>query len=95
MGRRGAPVLGGYYVTRQFDWLFRAIVLDHEPLWESIQDYDEAANKEIYRKRVEFGYETDSNNLDKRWVDAYWDQYTHVYRLDLTDDELREYGLIE
>ena len=21
------PVLGGYYVTRQFDWLFRAIVL--------------------------------------------------------------------
>ena len=89
------PVLGGYYVTRQFDWLFRAIVLDHEPLWESIQDYDEAANKEIYRKRVEFGYETDLNNLDKRWVDAYWDQYTHVYRLDLTDDELREYGLIE
>lgn len=88
------PVLGGYYVTRQFDWLFRAVVLDHEPLWESIQDYDEAANKEVERKRREFGYETDPALIDKRWKQLYWDQYTHVYRLELTDEELRFYGLI-
>lgn len=88
------PVLGGYYVTRQFDWLFRAVVLDHEPLWESIQHYDEAANKEIERKRREFGYETDINELDERWKELYWEQYSHVYRLDLSDEELSAYGLI-
>ena len=88
------PVLGGYYVTRQFDWLFRAVVLDHESLWESIQHYDEAANKEIERKRREFGYETDINELDERWKELYWEQYSHVYRLDLSDEELSAYGLI-
>lgn len=88
------PVLGGYYVTRQFDWLFRAIVLDHEPLWESIQDYNEAANREIDRKRIEFGYETDIADIDDRWKELYWDQYTHVDRLELTDEELRAFGLI-
>jgi len=88
------PVLGGYYVTRQFDWLFRAVVLDHELLWESIQDYDEAANKEIERKRREFGYETDLDDIDETWKQLYWDQYTHVYRLELSDEELRFYGLI-
>lgn len=88
------PVLGGYYVTRQFDWLFRAVVIDHEPLWESIQNYDEAANKEIQRKRREFGYETDLDEIDDRLKELYWDQYTHVYRLELTDEELRAYGLI-
>lgn len=88
------PVLGGYYVTRQFDWLFRAVVLDHKPLWESIQDYDEAANKEIERKRMEFDYETHLEDLDERFKKLYWDQYTHVYRLELSDDEMRFYGLI-
>jgi ABC-type glycerol-3-phosphate transport system substrate-binding protein len=88
------PVLGGYYVTRQFDWLFRAVVIDHEPLWESIENYDEAANKEIERKRREFGYETDEAAIDEKWKALYWEQYTHVFRLELTDDELRGYGLI-
>lgn len=88
------PVLGGYYVTRQFDWLFRAIVLDHESLWESIQNYNEAANKEIERKRREFGFETDLKEIDEQWKKLYWHQYTHVYRLELTDEELRVYGLI-
>lgn len=81
-------------MTRQFDWLFRAVVLDHEPLWESIQHYDEAANKEVERKRREFGYETDPADIDEKWEQLYWDQYTHVYRLELTDEELRFYGLI-
>ena len=61
-------------MTRQFDWLFRAVVLDHELLWESIQDYDEAANKEIERKRREFGYETDLDDIDETWKQLYWDQ---------------------
>ena len=51
-GRRGAASFRRVLCHAQFDWLFRAIVLDHEPLWESIQDYDEAANKEIYRKEL-------------------------------------------
>ena len=58
------------------------------------QDYDEAANKEIERKRMEFDYETDLADLDERYKELYWDQYTHVYRLELSDDEMRFYGLI-
>ena len=77
------PVLGGYYVTRQFDWLFRAVVLQNEPLRESVLEYDIAANKEIKRKRQEFGLETEYELLDDQWKQMYWDNYTHVYQLDL------------
>lgn len=40
------------------------------------------------------GYETDINELDERWKELYWEQYSHVYRLDLSDEELSAYGLI-
>lgn len=76
------PVLGGYYVTRQFDWLFRAVVLDNQPLRESIIDYNREANKEIARKRDEFGFETDYAKLDAESKALFWDHYTHVHRLD-------------
>ena len=62
-------------------------------LWESV-NYNEAANKEIERKRREFGFETDLDEIDEQWKKLYWHQYTHVYRLELTDEELRAYGLI-
>lgn len=80
------PVLGGYYVTRQFDWLFRAVVLQNEPLRESILEYDLAANKEIERKRLEFGLETDYELLPAEYKRLYWENYTHVYRLDIEEE---------
>jgi ABC-type glycerol-3-phosphate transport system substrate-binding protein len=76
------PVLGGYYVTRQFDWLFRAIVLDNEPIRESVLDRNREIDREITRKRIELGYETDYEELDPKWKQLYWDHYTHVSRLE-------------
>ncbi|HHX01437.1 MAG TPA: extracellular solute-binding protein [Firmicutes bacterium] len=80
----GVPaVLGGYYVTRQFDWLFRAVVFRNEPLRESILEYNRKINEEITRKREEFGLETDYSKLDQELKDLYWSHYTHLYRLEI------------
>lgn len=81
------PVLGGYYVTRQFDWLFRAVVLQNKPLRQSVMEYDREANIEIARKRAELGYETDIEAIDQKWKDLYWSHYTHLYRLDYDGDD--------
>lgn len=76
----GVPaVVGGYYVNRQFDWLFRAVVLSNEPLRESILDYNRAINEEIARKREEFGLETSRERLSQELRDLYWSHYTHLY----------------
>ena len=82
------PVLGGYYITRQFDWLFRAVVLQNEPIRESVLDYSREINREITRKRIEFGLETEMDKLDQRYKDLYWEHYTHVYRLEAENDHL-------
>lgn len=82
------PVLGGYYVTRQFDWLFRAVVLHNEPIRESVLDYSREINREMARKRAEFELETDLEDLDDKWKELYWDHYTHVYRLDWEPQEI-------
>lgn len=76
------PVVGGYYITRQFDWLFRAVVLQNEPVRESVFNYSREINRELTRKRLEFGFETDIEQLDPKLKELYWDLYTHVYRLD-------------
>lgn len=77
----GVPaVLGSYYVNRQFDWLFRAIVLNNEPLRESILEYDRAINEEIARKRAEFNLETSVDELSEELKDLYWSHYTHLKR---------------
>ena len=76
------PVLGAYYVNRQFDWLFRSVVIQHERAREAVHDYNRPANEEIARKRKEFGLETSLDDLPDMWVDVYWSQYTHVNRLD-------------
>lgn len=97
------PVLGGYYVTRQFDWLFRAVVLQNAPIRESVLDYAREIDREIARKRMEFGYETELEELDPRWKELFWDHYTHVWRLDWDPpglgeeyrDILERYGLVE
>ena len=82
------PVLGGYYVTRQFDWLFRAVVLHNEPIRESVLDYSREINREMARKRAEFELETDLEEVDDKWKEMYWDHYTHVYRLDWEPQEI-------
>lgn len=80
----GVPaVLGGYYVGRQFDWLFRAVVLNNEPLRESILEYNRAINEEIARKREEFELVTDYDELSQELKDLYWSHYTHLYRLEV------------
>lgn len=84
------PLLGGYYITRQFDWLFRAVVLQNEPVRESVLDYSREINREITRKRIEFGLETDIDKLDPKYKELYWNNYTHVYRLDVDDDRTDE-----
>ncbi|NMB20465.1 MAG: extracellular solute-binding protein [Firmicutes bacterium] len=91
------PVLGGYYITRQFDWLFRAVVLHNEPVRESVIDYSREINREITRKREEFGLETDLEQLDPELKELYWDMYTHVYRLDWDPPEAdsRFFDLLE
>lgn len=81
------PVLGGYYVGRHFDWMFRAVVLHNEPLRETVIDYSREIDREITRKRMEFGYETDIEELDQKWKDLYWSHYTHLYRLDWEREE--------
>lgn len=72
------PVLGGYYVQRQFDWLFRALVDDNKPVRATAYEYNEKAQAEILRKRAEFGLETDYAELSAEIKDMYWRQYTHV-----------------
>jgi len=84
------PIIGGYYVTRQFDWLFRAIVLDNEPVRDTVLDYAWEIDKEITRKRLEFELETDYDKLDERWKELYWEHYTHLYRLDWDQEESEE-----
>ncbi|HKM18216.1 MAG TPA: hypothetical protein VJ064_08345, partial [Limnochordia bacterium] len=68
---------------RQFDWLFRAVVIKNEPLRESILEYNRKINEEIVRKREEFGLETDYSKLDQGLKDLYWSHYTHLYRLEV------------
>jgi hypothetical protein len=84
------PVLGGYYVTRQFDWLFRAVVLQNEPIREAVLDYSREINREMARKREEFGLPTELEDIDQKWIDLYWDHYTHVYRLDRPAEAMDE-----
>ena len=77
------PVPGGYYVTRQFNWLYRAVVLNNKPIRESVQDYTRKADKEIARKRSEFGYETNLEDVDEKWLRMYWDNMSQVNKLEL------------
>lgn len=84
------PVLGGYYVTRQFDWLFRAVVLQNEPIREAVLDYSREINREMARKREEFGLETELDQIDDSLKELYWDHYTHVYRLDRPAEAMDE-----
>ena len=53
------PIVGSYYVFRNLNWMIRAIVVDGEGVRESVRRYDDAINRELARKRAEFGLETE------------------------------------
>ena len=76
------PIIGGYYVTRHFDWLFRAIVLDNQPVRRGVREYSREINDELARKRTELGFPTTLEEVDQRFKDLYWGHYTHVYQLE-------------
>jgi ABC-type glycerol-3-phosphate transport system substrate-binding protein len=96
------PVIGQYYVSRQFDWMFRAVVLEHRPIRESVLDYTREINLEITRKREELGFPIELEDVDPKWIDMYWDHYVNVNRLDLPaeqstgefDELLRRHGIL-
>lgn len=48
-------VPGGYYTSRYVDFAWRAVILKHKDVRETLLDYAEAINKEIASKRKEFG----------------------------------------
>ncbi|MBC8553881.1 MAG: extracellular solute-binding protein [Candidatus Brocadiales bacterium] len=84
------PLLGGYYVPRHFDWLFRDVVLTYMPLRDSVLDYTDKINHEITRKRDEFNLITNYDELTDELKDLYWKTYTHVNVLDWQLDEAGE-----
>jgi beta-galactosidase GanA len=55
-----------------------------------VLDYAREIDKEIARKRMEFGYETELEELDERWKELFWDHYSHVWRLDWEAPQLGE-----
>ncbi len=83
------PVPGAYYVSRQFDWLYRAVVLQNEPVREAAQDYTRRANNELVRKRSEFGYETSIEDVDEVWIRQFWDKFSHINRLEVDEFKRR------
>ena len=74
------PVVGGYYASRQFDWLFKAVVIQGEKPRETIPVYNQRIEEEILRKREELGYETDIGQLSDEIKSAYWELYSYVNR---------------
>ena len=75
----GIPeVPGSYYANRMFDWAFRAVAVQYQPVRETLQDYNSKINEELVIKRKEFGLATDPRKLADRWRRAYWEHYTHV-----------------
>ncbi len=52
-------VPGNYYIQRNISFAFRAVVINYANVRETLNKYNKEINKEIRRKRIEFGLETD------------------------------------
>ena len=79
------PIVGSYYVFRNLNWMIRAIVVDGEGVRESVRRYDDAINRELARKRAEFGLETDRAALPAEHRDRYWERFVRIDRLQDAD----------
>ncbi len=64
---KGVPEIpGGYMIGRYLDNAFRKVIYRNEPARDTLLDYNRMINEEILRKRKEFGFETDINELDEK-----------------------------
>ncbi|MDE0222526.1 MAG: extracellular solute-binding protein [Spirochaetaceae bacterium] len=79
------PIIGSYYVFRNLNWMIRAIVVDGDGVRESVRRYDDAINRELHRKRAEFGLETDRAALPQEYQDRYWERFVRIDRLEDAD----------
>jgi len=84
------PIVGSYYVFRNLNWMIRAIVVDGEGVRESVRRYDDAINRELARKRAEFGLEIKRAALPAEHRDRYWDRFVRIDRLE--DAEVPDVG---
>lgn len=71
-------VPGSYYMTRMFEWAFRAVVIQQKPIRETLLEYDRQINYELEVKRREFELETDLQDVPERWQKLYWEKFTHI-----------------
>ena len=79
------PIVGSYYVFRNLNWMIRAIVVDGEGVRESVRRYDDAINRELQRKRAEFGLETERAALPAEHRHRYWEGFVRIDRLEDAD----------
>ena len=59
--------------------------MDGEGVRESVRRYDDAINRELARKRAEFGLETDRDALPVEHRDRYWERFVRIGRLEGAD----------
>lgn len=71
-------VPGGYYTGRMFDWAFRAVILDLEPVRETLMKYNTDINYELKLKRREFGLENNLEDIAPEYIDLFWSRITHL-----------------
>ncbi len=79
------PIVGSYYVFRNLNWMIRAIVVDGEGVRDSVRRYDDAINRELARKRAEFGLETERAALPAEHRHRYWEGFVRIDRLEDAD----------
>lgn len=73
-------VPGSYYFSRMFNWAFRAVVLNYEPVRETLMEYNTQINYELQLKRREFGLETRLEDVPQEYIDLFWSRFTHIKR---------------
>ena len=77
-------VPGGYYMSRMFDWAFRAVVVDgnFQSPRETLTKYNMDINYELRLKRQEFGLELELDQVPQEYIDLFWSWFTHIPRKD-------------
>lgn len=71
-------VPGSYYYSRMYNWAFRAVVLNHRPVRETLMEYNTQINYELQLKRKEFGLETRLEDVSEEYIEMFWSRFTHI-----------------
>ena len=70
---KGVPEIpGGYTIGRHLDNAFRKVVYRNKPARDTLFNYNRKVNEEITRKRLEFGLETELEQVAEKWRKFYW-----------------------